>query len=161
MLPDFRDITSQPTVLIATADNGMRNSLSEFLQTFSVQARWARGVEEANNLLTLEDISVCFCGFWLADGTYRELVKRIRREAAEIPLVIVSAPACPNEYRDYLAAMNIGAFDFLCHPYRRIDLDRILRVSLVAHFRSLRRVGLSEGGSLNARQDESRAAANQ
>jgi DNA-binding NtrC family response regulator len=161
MLPDFRDITSQPTVLIATADNGMRNSLSELLQTFSVQARWARGVEEANNLLALEDISVCFCGFWLADGTYRELVKRIRREAAEIPLVIVSAPACPNEYRDYLASMNIGAFDFLCHPYRRIDLDRILRVSLVAHFRSLRRVGLPEGGSLNARQDESRAAASQ
>jgi DNA-binding NtrC family response regulator len=161
MIPDFRDTTGQPTVLIATADNGMRNNLSELLETFSIRARWARGVEEANNLLAREEISVCFCGFWLADGTYRELVKRIKREAAEIPLVIVSAPACPNEYRDYLAAMNIGAFDFLCHPYRRIDLDRILRVSLVAHFRSQRRVGLSEGGCLDARQVESTPVASQ
>ena len=41
-------------------------------------------------------------------------------------MIIVCAPACPQEYRDYLAALNIRAFDFICHPYRRIDLERIL-----------------------------------
>jgi len=51
MIPDFRDTTGQPTVLIATADNGMRNNLSELLQTFSVRARWARGVEEEEDIV--------------------------------------------------------------------------------------------------------------
>jgi hypothetical protein len=45
-------------------------------------------------------------------------------------VIIVSAPTCPHEYRDYLAAMNIGAHDFLCHPYRKCDLERMLRLSL-------------------------------
>src|ERR1700732_2694161 len=158
---DTRNSNTLPTVMVATADGGIRGSLNELLRSCSVQTRWVSGVEEASEVLARQDVSVCLCGFWLADGTYRELVKRLKREAAEIPVIILCAPACPNEYRDYLAAMNIGAFDFLCHPYRKIDLDRILRVSLVAHFRSQRRVGLSEGGCLGARQDESRAEASQ
>ena len=34
----------------------------------------------------------------------------------EIPVIIASAPACPDEYRQYLGAMNLGALDFLCFP---------------------------------------------
>jgi hypothetical protein len=41
-------------------------------------------------------------------------------------MIIVCAPECPQEYRDDLAALNIRAFDFICYPYRRIDLERIL-----------------------------------
>src|ERR1700675_2763937 len=98
MVLEFQNVIDHPTVLVASADAGMRDGMSELLQSFSVRTKWARGVEEANNWLTQEDISACFCGFWLADGTYRELVKRIKREAAEIPVIIVSAPTCSNEY---------------------------------------------------------------
>jgi hypothetical protein len=42
----------------------------------------------------------------------------------------VCAPECPHEYRDYLAALNIRAFDFICHPYRRTDLERILHAAI-------------------------------
>jgi DNA-binding NtrC family response regulator len=137
---EIRNLQTLPTVMIATADGGIRGSLTELLQNFSVQAKWVSGVDEASELLTRQDVSVCLCGFWLADGTYRELVKRLKREPAEIPVIILCAPACQNEYRDYLAAMNIGAFDFLCHPYRKLDLDRALRSGIAAHFRSLQRV---------------------
>jgi hypothetical protein len=45
-------------------------------------------------------------------------------------VIVVCAPSCPQEYRDYLAALNLRAFDFLCHPYRRMDLERILRATI-------------------------------
>jgi hypothetical protein len=50
----------------------------------------------------------------------------LKRQPVEIPAIIVCEPACPHEYRDYLAALNIRAFDFICHPYRKSDMDRIL-----------------------------------
>jgi DNA-binding NtrC family response regulator len=156
---DTRDSNTLPTVMVATADGGIWGSLNELLQSFSVRTRWVSGVEEASEVLARQDVSVCLCGFWLADGTYRELVKRLKREAAEIPVIILCAPACPNEYRDYLAAMNIGAFDFLCHPYRKLDLDRALRSGLAAHFRSFERVARSDDGHLNARPVELSGAA--
>ena len=44
----------------------------------------------------------------------------------EIPVIVVCAPGCSQEYRDYLAALNMRAFDYICHPYRKADLERIL-----------------------------------
>ena len=131
----------RPTVLIATVDPEIRSGLSELIQSFSLNPIWLKGVEAAKSALARERIAACLCGFWLQDGTYRELVRHIRRERVEIPVIIVSAPACPNEYRDYLAAMNIGALDFLCYPYRKLDLERMLRSAVGAYTRSMRQQG--------------------
>jgi DNA-binding NtrC family response regulator len=79
-----------------------------------------------NMLLAGQKVSVCFCGFWLLDGTYRDVVRHLKLRRAEIPAVIVCAPSCPHDYRDYLAALNISAFDFICHPYQKSDIERIL-----------------------------------
>ena len=48
----------------------------------------------------------------------------------EVPAIIVCEPACPHEYRDCLAALNIRAFDFIYYPYRKTDLERILQATL-------------------------------
>ncbi|MGC1594056.1 MAG: hypothetical protein WA774_01795, partial [Candidatus Acidiferrales bacterium] len=71
----------------------------------------------------------------LEDGTFKDLARHIRRSTAKIPVIAVSAPACRNEYRDYLAAMNIGAFEFLCHPYQKSDLERVLRQAITEYAR--------------------------
>ena len=128
--PDLERVEAWSTVLVATSDPAIRSGLSDLFSGFPVNAIWSAGVEAAKSKLAKERIAACFCGFWLQDGTYRELVRHIRRERAEIPVIIVSAPACPDEYRDYLAAMNIGALDFLCHPYRKSELERMLSMSL-------------------------------
>jgi DNA-binding NtrC family response regulator len=90
---------------------------------------WVKGVEAAKSMLRKERVVACLCGFWLQDGTYRELVRYIRREKMELPVILVSEPDCPREYRDYLAAINIGTLDFLCHPYRKSDLEGMLGVA--------------------------------
>jgi DNA-binding NtrC family response regulator len=120
------------TILIATVAPEIYNDLNGLLQPFSIHTIWAKGVEAAKRILAKQKIDACLCGFWLQDGTYRELVRHIRRESMEIPLVLVSEPDGPHEYRDYLAAMNIGALDFLCHPYKKTDLEGILRLAIGA-----------------------------
>jgi FixJ family two-component response regulator len=57
----------------------------------------------------------------------------LRRERIDIPAIIVSAPATPHEYRDYLAAMNLGTLDFLSYPYQKSDFERMLVSAIAAH----------------------------
>jgi len=119
-----------PSVLIATTDPDIRNTMAELLQSYAINTLWASGMEEIKTALANQNVAACFCGFWLVDGTYRDVVRHLKRQNAEMPVIIVCAPTCPHEYRDYLAALNIRAFDFLCHPYRRMDLERILNSAI-------------------------------
>ncbi len=135
---DVEHDPGRPNVLVATIEPEIRRGLAELLEAFPLNAIWLQGVEAAKNMLSRESVAACLCGFWLQDGTYRELVRHVRRERVEIPVIIASAPACPHEYRDYLAAMNIGALDFLCHPYKKSDLERMLRLAIETHSRSAR-----------------------
>jgi DNA-binding NtrC family response regulator len=118
------------SILLATTDLEIRSSLTELLQDYRVTTLSASSTEEIKSALAREDVAACFCGFWLIDGTYRDVVRHLKRARPEIPVIIVCAPTCPNEYRDYLAALNIRAFDFICHPYRRSDLERILHSAM-------------------------------
>jgi two-component system, OmpR family, response regulator len=119
-----------PSILLATTDSEIRRIMSDLLQGYTINTLWAGGMEEIKSALAKEDVAACFCGFWLVDGTYRDVVRHLKRQRAEMPVVIVCAPECPHEYRDYLAALNIRAFDFICHPYRRTDLERILHAAI-------------------------------
>jgi DNA-binding NtrC family response regulator len=130
-----QEIPDAPTVLVAAIDWQIRIGLSTFLPVFAINTVWVSSVAEATQVLATKDVSVCLCGFWLEDGTFKDLARHIRRSESRIPVVAVSAPACRSEYCDYLAAMHIGAFDFLCHPYQKSDLDRVLRQAITAHAR--------------------------
>lgn len=121
-------------VLLATGDQQVRHALTGILEGQGVDVEWAKGVESAKRLLTARDISACLCGFGLEDGSYRDLVKYAKHQPNETPVIIISTPSCPNEYGEYLAAMNTGAFDFLCYPYQKREVERILRLA-VASFR--------------------------
>ena len=122
--------TAQPTVLVATVDTAIANSMRELLEMYPLRTVWAKGVDEVKSALARENVAACFFGFWLVDGTYRDVVRHLRRQQVEIPAIVVCEPACPHEYRDYLAALNIRAFDFICHPYRKSDMERILRTAI-------------------------------
>jgi CheY-like chemotaxis protein len=125
-----RQESSWPTVLLATSDLEIRDSISSLLQLYPVNTMWVRGMEETRRALSTRNVAACFCGFWLVDGTYRDVVRHLKRQPLELPVIIVCAPTCPDEYRDYLAALNIRAFDFLCHPYRKTDLEKILQSAI-------------------------------
>jgi len=122
-------VLDMPTVLVATVDPEIKESMRRLLDLYPLNTVWAKSVDEVRVALAKENVSACFCGFWLIDGTYRDVVRHLKKHPIEIPAVVVCAPACPNEYRDYLAALNIRAFDFICHPYRKTDMERILQAA--------------------------------
>lgn len=127
-----------PTILVASSDSAVSDSLARLLEPYPINTVWVKALADARIWFAPERIGACLCGFWLEDGTCREFVKQTKRESSEIPVIIVSSPACENEYREYLAAMNTGAFDFLCYPYRRLELKRMLRRALTMHARAAR-----------------------
>jgi len=122
---------TRPSVLVATAEPSISASMRDLLQEYPIRTIWARGVNEVRLALAKESVLACFCGFWLIDGTYRDVVRHLKRQPIEIPAIVVCEPSCPQEYRDYLAALNLRAFDFLCHPYRKMDLERILEAAIL------------------------------
>ena len=128
---------AEATILLATVDPDIRVSMSGLLDSYKVKAVSVTRLEELRLALSRETISACFCGFWLVDGTYRDVVRQLRRQAVEIPVIVVCAPGCSEEYRDYLAALNIRAFDYICYPYRKADLERVLHSTI-----SMRRLGM-------------------
>jgi DNA-binding NtrC family response regulator len=118
------------TFLIATIDPDIRTALSELLDSAGINGIWVSSVKEVKALIARQRISACLCGFWLQDGTYREIIQHLRRERMDIPAIIVSAPTCPQEFRDYLAAMNLGALDVLSYPYEQSDFERMLEFAI-------------------------------
>jgi DNA-binding NtrC family response regulator len=132
----IHETPGRPTVLIATIDPEIRERLTDLLESAGINAIWVDSVEEVKTLIVRKRIVACLCGFWLEDGTYREVIRHLRHERLDIRTIIVSAPAYPNKYRDYIAAMNLGALDFLCYPYQQSDFKRILDSAIAAHSRS-------------------------
>jgi len=124
-LQPAKEIPQRPKILVATIDPAIRTDFAELLQGFSFDTIWLKSIEAAKNLLSKEKIAACFCGFWLQDGTYRQLVRHVRRECMDTPAIILSGPASSDESFDLLAAMNLGAVDFLAYPYRKSDLKRL------------------------------------
>lgn len=125
-LAAIRRPSGNPTVLIATIDPDIREGLATLLESSYVNAIWVSSVQDVKALVRQEKIVACLCGFWLQDGTYREVIRLLRRERAEIPAIIVSAPACPQDYQEYLEAVGIGALDFLSYPYQQSQFERML-----------------------------------
>lgn len=143
--PIFHQPPSRPAVLVATIDPEIREGLAELVESAGVSAIWVSAVKDVKTVVAKERIVACLCGFWLQDGTYREVIGHLRRGRREIPAIIVSAPACPREYRDYLAAMNLGALDYLCYPYDRSDFQRMLESAIETRARSIERQCLEKG----------------
>ena len=137
-LVDITWAPEAPTILVASSDSLVSDSLVRLLEPYPINTVWVKGLADAKVWFATDRIAACLCGFWLEDGSCREFVKQTKRESSEIPVIIVSSPACENEYREYLAAMNTGALDFLCYPYRRLELERMLRLAITMHARAAR-----------------------
>lgn len=137
-LVDIAWAPEAPTILVASSNSLVSDSLVRLLEPYPINTVWVKGLADAKVWFATDRIAACLCGFWLEDGSCREFVKQTKRESSEIPVIIVSSPACENEYREYLEAMNTGALDFLCYPYRRLELERMLRLAITMHARAAR-----------------------
>jgi hypothetical protein len=147
--PDLKQALGPCTLLVATIDSEMRNSLIELLETYVVNTIWAKSIEEIKSSFIKDKITACFCGFWLVDGTYRDIVRYVKRQHPEMPLVVLCPPTCSQEHQEALAALNIRAFDVIRYPYQRQDVERVLHTALSSH-PGQAQMAVSSGGSPHA-----------
>ena len=136
------------TVLIATIDQDIRTALADLMENAEIKAIWVSSVKDVKTLISKQQISACFCGLWLQDGTYREIIRHLRRERIDVPTIIVSAPTCPQEFRDYLAAMNLGALDVLSYPYEQSDFERMIESAISSRSTSDRHQTMQEASPM-------------
>jgi DNA-binding NtrC family response regulator len=125
--------SGQSTVLIAVSEPEIRKALANMVQYHPLNTIWVDTVEDAKRVMATMRIATCFCGLWLRDGTYREIMHHLRRERVDIPIIIVSGPTSRIESGEYLSAMNIGALDCICYPFQQSHLDAILESAIAAH----------------------------
>ena len=126
---DFGHFLSK-RVLLATTDLEIRHGIGDLLIGYKIKTLLATGLGGIKSALARNDIAACFCGFWLVDGTYRDVVRYLRLQRAQIPVIVVCARTCSQEFRDYLAALNIRACDFISYPYRQTDVEKILQSAI-------------------------------
>jgi|SRR5215469_2789536 len=131
--------SGEPTLLFAVSDSETRNALAVIVRAFALNARWVSSTAVAQYMLESREFAACVCGFSPLDGgTYLDLARCVKRQSVAVPLIMVSSPRPAHEYQDYLASMKAGAFDFICYPYERTEVARILRRAVTAHYASAR-----------------------
>ena len=124
------------TILVASEDDSVRQTLCDLLSGYHIDTLAVASIDGAKSLLALKRIAVVLSGVSLEGGSYRDVLAEVKEKAPGIPVIVVSTPASSDEYRDYLASVNSGAFDFVCHPYQKAELERILHLALLSYARN-------------------------
>ncbi len=115
-----------PQILVVCSHPTITDELSQLLLQCGVVPVHARGVTESKSILAAGRVALVVCSTHLADGSYADLISQLRRSKPPVPVVIASSLVNNDEYREYLNAMRLGAFDFICSPYRRLEIERIV-----------------------------------
>jgi DNA-binding NtrC family response regulator len=70
-----------------------------------------------------------FCDWDCADGTWRDVLSKLKEMRLPIPLVVLSRCGCEKEWVEVLEA---GAFDFLVPPYTGTQLRAVLEHAIAS-----------------------------
>jgi DNA-binding NtrC family response regulator len=116
-----------PKLLILCSDPEGRGAMERALARSPVEKVFAASVHEARLVVEREPVALVFCAQDAPDGGYGELLDSAGFSRERVPVVVASRR---GETLDYLNAMRAGAFDFITQPYRREEVERIVRSAL-------------------------------
>jgi two-component system, NtrC family, response regulator AtoC len=109
-----------PHYLVASSHLEGRRALVRILEDLGVNAFVSATLAEAKELLFGQSIALVFCDDRLTDGSYRDLLQTLRTWE-KTPHVVVTTRI--GEWKDYLEAVRLGAFDMIQYPYRSADVE--------------------------------------
>jgi DNA-binding NtrC family response regulator len=116
-----------PNGLIVSSDSSVRSALGETLLLCGATPVLAASVQEASQRIRSGHLRLGVCQDRLPDGKYEELLFLSRGTGTFIPWIVVSRT---GDWPEYLAAMELGVYDFLAYPPIRGELPRIIRALL-------------------------------
>ena len=101
-------------ILVVDDERLIRNSLHGALEQLGHQARVAGSLEEATQAVADARYDLVILDLKLGDGDGLDLLRRLRTEAPETKVVVITAH---GSIEAAVAAMKLGAFDFVKKPF--------------------------------------------
>lgn len=107
-------------ILVASSDLESRRNLMQTLTRQGLDPIGVASIAECDEVLAKEHVGLVFCDRHLADGTFRDLLERVRGGADKLRVVVTSQHP---DWDEYLEAMRYGAFDVIASPCRPTDVE--------------------------------------
>jgi len=111
---------TQFDVLVVSANIEDRKALIKVLESLSGNVFSCSNLAQAREVIAHRPMDIAFCDEQLADGSYRDLVGFTRSRAMTLPLVVTTHV---GEWKEYLEATDLGAFDMIPFPLRPTDVE--------------------------------------
>lgn len=120
-------VRGKAQVLIACSDAEGRRVLSRALAECGLKAVLAPSVAGARSILARGNVAMVFCAAELDDGRFKDVLQAARQSGSAVPVIVASRS---DDTRQYLEAMQSGAFDYVATPCHRSEVERIVSNAL-------------------------------
>ena len=112
-------MTTPSPILVASSEIESRRALKEILEREGYDTICVSRIAECADVLASHDVHLVFSEKNLADGDYRELLRRSKSMRPAIRIVVTSRHADWDEYKQ---ALQAGAFDLIASPCQPTDV---------------------------------------
>lgn len=128
-----------PHILIVDDDPEIRKLLGRYLTDQGCRVSLASDQRTMKDALLVNEVSLIVLDVLLPDGSGLEICRNLRREASELPVIILTAL---KEDVDRIIGLEIGADDYLGKPFNPREL--LARIRAVLRRRVSREIQLSQ-----------------
>ncbi|HUZ17034.1 MAG TPA: sigma-54 dependent transcriptional regulator [Spirochaetia bacterium] len=135
-------------VLVADDEKNIRESIKRYLELEGIDAECAQDGKSAQTFLTEETFDMAVVDLRMPGMTGLELLEWIRDSGPAIPTIMISAF---GEVNDAVAAMKLGAADYIVKPFDPVEL--VVRIRRIAEERKVRNL-LEVGKRMSADFEE-------
>ena len=116
-------MSGQLDVLVASSDIEHRQTLVAILEGLSLNVISCSTLAQTKEVLSQRPLDLIFCDDHLADGCFRDLLPLVK-VAWRTPRLVVTIRT--GEWKEYLDAMGLGAFDAIRRPSHPTDVELIV-----------------------------------
>jgi DNA-binding NtrC family response regulator len=114
-------------VLVISPSQENRAALQNVLVASGLAPILCSSLSEGRKFLEDDDIRIVIFDDCLPDKGLQSTVEEMAKRPIPVPVIAVSRT---GEWDECLAALRVGAFDYMALPPRRDEVDRVLRLAL-------------------------------
>jgi len=145
-------------VLVVDDEPSLRMALGEIIKTWKHEPMLAENIAEALEIITSGQPDILLTDVFLPDGSGIDLMKKVKEEFSEIPVVILTGH---GSIEDAVKAIHMGAENYLTKPVEpprlKLVLDQLTEMrEMKEEMKSLRRQ-LKKAGSMGGLRGRSPA----
>lgn len=145
MQEKYEIILSKSTILLAEDDDSIRESFKRILLLYVSEVHEANNGEEAFKLYEKYNPDILITDIKMPKLNGLELIKKIRQNDSEIPIIVTSAHTDQNFL---LESIKLSLVEYVVKPMRENDLNRLLQTCAETLLNKLKtQIVLNDGAS--------------